>query len=199
LDRLPQVGRGFELSTTSWRGTSQHPSKGSRPPPSPDYSNFTNNTLSLSNGHRGLMASPSWSGGPGHWKRTSPPSYPAQPTFLRLQLDRMGPGIGRARILQANQLSPPFCTSNLVGRAQALEGHESSKLPGVANLSVFLTRSGGPEHWKGTSPPRYPAQPISLRFQLGWAGSGIGWAWSPLSYPTPAHFSAPPTPTTYRA
>jgi hypothetical protein len=132
-------------------------------------------------------------------KSSSAPSYPAQPTFLRFQLGRAVPSIGRARVLQATRLSPPFCASNLVGWAQALEGHESSKLPGSAHLSAFSTRSGGPGHWKGMSPPSYPAQPTFVHFQLGRAGSGIGWAWSPPSYPIPAYFSAPPTPTTYRA
>jgi hypothetical protein len=39
---------------------------------------------------RCLFVPPSWSGGSGHWKGMSPPSYPAQPTFLRLHLDRAG-------------------------------------------------------------------------------------------------------------
>jgi hypothetical protein len=58
------------------------------------------------------MAHPSWSGGPEHWKGTSPPSYPAHPTLLRLQLGRVGPGIGRALVLQATWLSPPLCVFN---------------------------------------------------------------------------------------
>jgi hypothetical protein len=119
-----------------------------------------------------LSAAPTWLGGPGHWKGMSPPNYPAQPTFLCLQLGRAGPGIGRAQVLQATRLS---------------------------HLSAFLTRLGGPGHWKGMSPPRYLAQPTSLHFQLGRAGSGIRWAQSLPSYLTPAHFFAPQTPTTCRA
>jgi hypothetical protein len=206
LDHLPQVGGGFGSSTTSWRRIwiVYHKSKEDldcllqaegrlasihqRALVPDDYSNFINDALPLSNGHQGLIAPPTWSGRPGHWKGTSPPRYPAQPTFLRLQLGRAGPGIGRARVLQATRLSPPFCASilverarhwkgtsspshpaqppscasNLIERARALEGHESFKVPGSAHISAF--------------------------FQLGQAGSGIGWAQSPPSYPMPAHF-----------
>jgi hypothetical protein len=171
LDRLPQVGGGFGSSTTSQRRTSQHPSKGSRPA---NYLDLMNDALPLSNSHRGLVAPPSWSGGPEHWKGTSPPSYPTQLTFLRLQLCWTGPGIGRARVLQATRFSPPFCASNLVGWARVLEGHESSKLPGLSYLSAPPSWSGGPGHWKGTSPSSYPVQPIFLCLQLGRVGTGIG-------------------------
>jgi hypothetical protein len=64
-----------------------------------------------------------------------------------LHLGRAGPVIGRARVLQATRLSPPFGASILVGRARTLEGHEYSKLP---------------------------AQPTFLCLQLGWAGPGVG-------------------------
>jgi hypothetical protein len=87
----------------------------------------------------------------------NPPSYPAQPTLLRLQLGRAGLRIRRARVPQATLLSPPFCTYNLVGRAWVLEGHESSKLPDSAHLFVFSTWLGRLGYRKGTSPPSYPA------------------------------------------
>jgi hypothetical protein len=135
-----------------------------------DYSDFINDALPLLNGHRGLMAPPTWSGGPGHWKGTSPPSYSAHSTFLRIQFSQAGPGIGRTRVPQATRLSPPFyvsnlvrraralegyepckprlsppfCASNLVRWAQALEGHESCKLPCSAHLSTHPIWSGGP-------------------------------------------------------
>jgi hypothetical protein len=88
-----------------------------------------------------LSTPPTWSGEPEHWKGTSPPRYPAQPTFLRLQLGR---------------------------RARVLKEHESSKLPGSAHLSApTLGRGGGGgRHWKGTSPPSYPAQPTFCIFNL---------------------------------
>jgi hypothetical protein len=70
-----------------------------------------------------LPVPPIWSGEPGYWKGMSPPSYPAQPAFLRLQLGRAGPSIGRAQVLQATQFSPPFCVFNLVGQARVSEGH----------------------------------------------------------------------------
>jgi hypothetical protein len=54
----------------------------------------------------------------------SPPSYLAQLTFLVLQLGLAGLSIGRARVLQATRLSPPFFVFNLVGQAQVSEGHE---------------------------------------------------------------------------
>jgi hypothetical protein len=161
LDRLLQVGRGL---------ASIH----RRAPVSPDYSDFVNDALPLSNGHRGLMVPPSWLGGPGHWKGMIPPSYPAQPTFLRLHLGRASLSIRRARVLQATWLSPPFYASILVRRARVSEGHKSSKLPGSAHLSTPPTWSGGPGHWKGMSPPSYAAQPTFLCFQLGQAGLGIG-------------------------
>jgi hypothetical protein len=206
LDHLPQVGGGFGSSTTSWRRIwiVYHKSKEDldcllqaegrlasihqRALVPDDYSNFINDALPLSNGHQGLIAPPTWSGRPGHWKGTSPPRYPAQPTFLRLQLGRAGPGIGRVRVLQATRLSPPFCASNLIEWAQALEGQVSSKLPGSAHLSTTPTQSGGPRHCKGMSPPSYPAQPTFLRFQLGRAGSGIGRAQSPPIYPVSPPF-----------
>jgi hypothetical protein len=78
-----------------------------------DYSDFINKAILLPNGHHGLMVPPSWSGRPGHWKGMSPPSYPAQPTFLCLHLVWAGSGIGRARVLKATHLSPPFCAINL--------------------------------------------------------------------------------------
>jgi hypothetical protein len=105
---------------------------------------------------------------------TSPPNYPAQPTFLHLNLGRRGQGIGRAQVLQATRLSPPFFDYNLVGRALVSEGHESSKLSGSAHLSSTTTWSGGPGYRKGTSPLSYPAQPTFLYFQPSRAGSGIG-------------------------
>jgi hypothetical protein len=149
LDRLRQVGERFGSSTTSRRmiwiayykskedldrllqvreGLANIYRRAPIPPP-PDYSDLINNAIPLSNGHRGLMAPPSWLGGLGHWKGTSPPNYLAQPTFLQLNLGRAGQGIGRARVLQVTWLSPPFCASILVGWARALEGHKSSKLP----------------------------------------------------------------------
>jgi hypothetical protein len=70
-------------------------------------------------------------------------------------------------------LRPPFCPITLVGRARASEGH------GV----LQATRH----------------QPTFLRHQLGRAGSGIGRARSPPSYPTSAHLSAPSTLTNYRS
>jgi hypothetical protein len=131
LDRLPQVRGGFGSSMTSRRRiwivyykseedldrllqveeglASIH----RRAPVPADYSDFINNAIPLPNGYRGLMAPQSWSGGPGHWKTTSPPSYPAHPNF--------------------------FGASILVGRARALEGHESSKLPSSAHR--FLPQS----------------------------------------------------------
>jgi hypothetical protein len=161
LDRLLQVGEG--LASIHQRASIPA-----------NYSDFMNGALPLPDAHHGLMAPLSWSGGPRHWKSTSPPSYPAQPTFLRHHLGRAGSGIGRARVLQATRLSPPFCASILIGRAQALEGHESSKLPGSAHLSAPSTWSGRPRHWKGTSPASYLAQPTFLGFQLGQSGSGTG-------------------------
>jgi hypothetical protein len=150
-----------------------------------------------------LSAHPIFLGRLEHWKGTSPPSYPAQPTFLRFQLGQTGLGIGRARVLQATRLSPPFCASNFVKRARALEGHDSSKLPRSAQLSAFPTWSGGSGRWKGTSPPSYLAQPTFLHLQLGRVGSGIGWAWSPPSYLVQPTFlrhqpSQPVTPRTIR-
>jgi hypothetical protein len=112
----------------------------------------------------------------------SPASYLAQPTFLRLNLGRVGQGIGRARVLQASWFSPSFCASILVGRARALEGHESSKPPDSAHLSAPTTWFGGPGYRKGMSPPSYPAQPTFLCFQPGRTGSDIGRAQSPPSY-----------------
>jgi hypothetical protein len=102
------------------------------------------------------MAPPSGSGGPRHWKGTSPPSYQAQPTFMRLYLGPADSDIGRARVLQATQLSPPFCAPNFVGWAQALEGHESSKLLVSAHLSAFSTWSGGLGHRMGTESSKLP-------------------------------------------
>jgi hypothetical protein len=110
LDRQLQVGGGL---------ASIH----QRAPVPADYSDFINDALPLSNGHWGLLVPPTWSGGPGHWNGTSPPSYLAQPTFLRFQLRRAGPSIGRARLLQATRLSAPFCIFNLVGQARVSEGH----------------------------------------------------------------------------
>jgi hypothetical protein len=108
LDRLLQVGGIFGSSTTSQRRTSQHPSKGSHPgrllrfhqrrttlikwPPRPDGASILVGRARALEGHKSsklpssahLVAPPSRSGGPEHWKGTSPPSYPIQPTFLRL-------------------------------------------------------------------------------------------------------------------
>jgi hypothetical protein len=75
-------------------------------------------------------------------------------------------------VLQATRLSPPFCVFNLVGRARALEGHESSKLPGSAYLSVFSTRSGGPGHWKGKESSKLPGSAHLSVFST-WSG-GLG-------------------------
>jgi hypothetical protein len=227
LYRLPQVGGGFGSSTTSRSRICIVYYKSEedldhllqvgeglagihrRAPVPADYSDFINDVIPLPNGHHGLIAPPSWSGGPGHrkgmspptypaqpnllglpplsggpghWKGTIPPSYPAQATFLCPHHGRAGQGIRRPRVLQATRLRPPFCPSILFGRARALEGHESSKLLSSAHLPRPTTWSGGPEHWKGTSPPSYPAQPTFLRFQPGRAGSGIGRARSPPSY-----------------
>jgi hypothetical protein len=77
--------------------------------------------------------------------------------------------VGQARALEGHESSKlpgsahPFSTLLLVGRARASEGHESSKLHGSANLSLPTTRLGEPGHRKGTSPPSYPAQPTLLR------------------------------------
>jgi hypothetical protein len=168
FDRLLQVGGGFGSSTTSQRRIwiIYHKSVEDldcllqvggglasihrRAPVPADYSDFINDALPLSNGYRGLMPPPPWSGGSRHWKGTSPPSYPAQPTFLCLHLGRADPGIGRARALQATRLSPPFCISIFVGQAWALKGHESSKLPSSAHLSVLSTWSGGLRHQSRT-------------------------------------------------
>jgi hypothetical protein len=70
-----------------------------------------------------LFASLTWSGGPGYWKGSSPPTYLAQPTSLCFHLGQVGPGIGRARVLEATRLSPPFYIFNLVGQARASDGH----------------------------------------------------------------------------
>jgi hypothetical protein len=65
LDRLPQVGGGFGLSTTSWMRTSHvH----QRAPISADYSDFIDNASPLSNSHQGLRAPSTWSGGLRHQK-----------------------------------------------------------------------------------------------------------------------------------
>jgi hypothetical protein len=108
LDCLLQVGGGFGSSTTSWRRIwiTYYKSEEDldhllqvreglanihqRAPIPADYPDFINNAIPLPNGHRSLMAPPSWLGGPRHWKGMSPPSYPAQPTFLRLHLGRAG-------------------------------------------------------------------------------------------------------------
>jgi hypothetical protein len=121
LDHLPQVRDGFGSSTTSRRRIwivyykseedldrllqvgGRLASIHRRAPISADYSDFINDTLPLSNGHRSMMAPPS-----------------------------------------------------LIRRARALEGHESSKLPGSAHLSVFSTRSGGLGHWMGTESSKLP-------------------------------------------
>jgi hypothetical protein len=180
LDRLLQVGGIFGSSTTSQRRTSQHPSKGSHPgrllrfhqrrttlikwPPRPDGASILVGRARALEGHKSSklpssvhpFAPPFWLGGPRHWKGTSPPSYPAQPTLLRLHLGRAGPSIGRARVLQATRFSPPFCASNLVGRAQALEGHEASKLLGSTHLYTLSTWSGGLGHQMGTQSSKLP-------------------------------------------
>jgi hypothetical protein len=99
LDHLLQVGGVFGSSTTSQRRTSQHPLKGSRPrrllrlhqqchtftkqPSRPDGASILVGWARALEGHESLklpssahlFAPPSWSGGPGHWKGTSPPSY----------------------------------------------------------------------------------------------------------------------------
>jgi hypothetical protein len=116
LDRLLQVGGGLDRLLQVGEGLA---SIHRRAPIPADYSDLINDAIPLPNGHHGLMAPPSWSGGLGHWKGTSPPSYPAQPTFLCLHLGRAGSGTGRARVFQATWLSPPFCASILVGRARA--------------------------------------------------------------------------------
>jgi hypothetical protein len=81
LDRLLQVRGGFGSSTTSWRmiwivyykselDLHHLPQVGGvlatvhqRAPVPTDYSDFINNTLTLSNGHQGLRAPPTWLGG----------------------------------------------------------------------------------------------------------------------------------------
>jgi hypothetical protein len=103
------------------------------------------------------LSSPTiWLGGPGHRKGTSPPSYPAQPTFLRLRLGWASLGIGRAQVLQATRLSPPFFAYNLVGRAWVSEGHESSKVPGSAHLFALQSWKGRPRYRKGMEPSKIP-------------------------------------------
>jgi hypothetical protein len=94
-----------------------------------------------------LSTPPSWLGGPRHWKGTSPPSYPDQPTFLRLQLSRASLGIGRARVLQATGLSPPFYVFNFVGQARVLEGHGVLH---ATRLSPF--RAINPDNLLGLAP-----------------------------------------------
>jgi hypothetical protein len=63
LDNLPQV-RGGLAAIHRWV------------PVSADYSDFINDALPLSNGHQGLMAPPTWSGGPGHRKGTESSKLP---------------------------------------------------------------------------------------------------------------------------
>jgi hypothetical protein len=100
LDRLPQVGGG--LATVHRRA-----------PVFADYSDFINDAPPLSNGHQGLRAPPTWSGGPGHRKGKESSKLPGSAHLFALPTWSSGPGHWK--------------------------GTESSKLPGSAHLSALST------------------------------------------------------------
>jgi hypothetical protein len=159
LDHLPQVGGAFGSSTTSRRRIWIVYDKSEE---DLDHLRQVGGGFGSSTTSRRRIGSSTTSR-----RRTS--QHPSKGSYPRRLL-----GPHQRRHTFTKRPPRPDGASILVRRARALEGHESSKLPGSAHLFVPPSWSGRLGHWKGTSFPSYLAQPTFLCLHLGRAGPGIG-------------------------
>jgi hypothetical protein len=100
LDRLPQIGGGL---STVYR----------RAPIFANNSDLINDAPPLSNGHKGLMVPPTWSGRPGHRKGTESSKLPGS-THL-FALSTWSGGLGHRMDTESSKLPDPnplFCAIN---------------------------------------------------------------------------------------
>jgi hypothetical protein len=128
-----------------------------RAPVFTDNSDFINDALPLSNSHQGLMAPPTWSGGPGHRKGTESSKLHGSAHLSALSTWLGGPGHRKgtesSKLPSSTHLS---ALSTWSGRPRHRKSTESSKLPGSAHLSDLSTWSGGLGDRMGTEPSKLP-------------------------------------------